>query len=62
MSNAIICINLRFVVKNSGISRLASIFNLSNLNMQILQAILFKNQYELIQWLRQVAVSLATWV
>ena len=62
MSDAIICINLRFAVKNSGIFRLASIFNLSNLNMQILQAILFKNQYELIQWLRQVAVSLATWV
>ena len=38
MSNAIKCINQRFVFKNSGISCLALIFNLNNLRMTILHA------------------------
>ena len=37
MYNAIICINQRFAVNNSGISCLALIFNLNNLRMTILQ-------------------------
>ena len=38
MLNALTCINQRFVLKNSGISCLAMIFNLSNLRMTILDA------------------------
>ena len=43
MSNAIRCIDERFAFKNSGISFLALIFNLSNLRTTILHS---KNQFQ----------------
>ena len=72
MSNAIRCINQRFAFKNSGISCLALIFNLSNLRTTILHskkmlpaakhfmsyAFFFLDWHEPMSWLRWVAVSL----
>ena len=47
MSNAIIGVNQRFAVKNSGISCLALIFNLRNQGMTILHA---KNQFKVAKY------------
>ena len=78
MSNSITYIDKRIVFKNFGISCLALIFNLSNFSTKILHAkkklvqgcyiwqtyIFFERDwYKLTaQWLRQVIMSLVTWV
>ena len=73
MSNAIICIDKRFAVKNSGISCLVLIFNLSIPKLIILCSKLRDmtssipffsvDRYKLMaQWLRRVAVSRGAWV